>query len=246
MANRSTGGKATRVAGLVAVTGLLWLGSAGSAGAATLPDPLAGPLTSVTDPTTATVTQLLGGNAAPAPSAPAVPALPSPPAPPALPALPGLPGGGSGDGSGEGAQDGSGVSAQADAPAGDDLAAVDAAVAEFLGVCARVPQGVVPVRADIVVLDRNVIAELVDAGVPLQPLVVPCPRTAEAPATPPRSAVPSATDANPQGPADPRSGLPTSLAFTGIEIAPTLLLAGGLIALGIAFLRRAHQLAVVR
>jgi hypothetical protein len=36
------------------------------------------------------------------------------------------------------------------------------------------------------------------------------------------------------------------LAFTGIEIAPTLLLAAGLIALGIAFLRRAHLLAAAR
>ena len=237
MEHRSTGGKATRVAGLVAVAGLVWLGSAGSAGAATLPDPLA----SVTDPTTA-VTQLLGGNAAPVPSAPALPAAPALPSPPALPAVPGLPSGGSGDG----AQDGSGVSAQADAPAGDDRAAVDAAVAEFLGVCARVPQSVVPVRADIVVLDRNVIAELVDAGVPLQPLVVPCPESAAAPATPPHATVPGAPSAAPQDPADPRSGLPTSLASTGIEIAPTLLLAGGLIALGTAFLRRAHLLAAVR
>jgi hypothetical protein len=227
---------------LVAVAGLLWFGSAGSAGAATLPGPLADTLTSVTDPATATVTQLLGGNATPVPSAPALPAAPTLPSPPALPAVPGLPGGGSGDG----AQDDSGVSARADAPAGDDLAAVDAAVAEFLGVCARVPQSVLPVRADIVVLDRNVIAELVDAGVPLQPLVVPCPESAPAPGTPPHSTVPGAPRAAPQDPAGPRSGLPTSLAFTGIEIAPTLLLAGGLIALGTAFLRRAHLLAAVR
>lgn len=245
MAHRSTTRSGTRLAGVLAVAGIGWLATAGAAGATPLPDPLG----SLSVPATSTVGQLLGGSTSPAPSAPSLSVPPAPsvqpapsalPAPPALPPLPGA-------GSGAEPRDGSGASARADAPAGDDVAAVDAAVAEFLGVCARVPKSVVPVRADVIVLDRNVIAELVDAGVPLRPLVVPCPAAAAvSPGTPPRSAVPSAPGASPQDPGDPRSGLPTSLAFTGIEIAPTLLLAGGLIALGIAFLRRAHLLAVVR
>jgi hypothetical protein len=226
------------MAGVLAVAGIVWLSSAGAAGAATLP----GPLGSVTDPATVTVSQLLGGSSAPAPSAPALPAAPSLPDPPALPGVPGLPT----DPPGDGAQD-SGASARADAPAGDDVAAVDAAVAEFLGVCARVPKDVVPVQADIVVLDRNVIAELVDAGVPLQPLVVPCPAAAAgSPGAPQDPSAPSGGGTRPRVPADAASPLPTALAFTGIEIAPTLLLAAGLIALGIAFLRRAHLLAAAR
>ena len=241
MAHRFSGPQAARLAGALAVGGLVWLSSAGAAGAATPPAPLGGALTTVTDPATSAVTRLLGGAATPAlpTPPPGSPALPSLPAPPALPGLPGQ------DPSGE-AQDDPGASAEVRAPADDDVAAVDAAVAEFLGVCARVPQGVVPVRATIVVLDHDVIAELVEAGVPLQPLVVPCPKAVGDPAPSQQSAVPRATGPGSGGPADPRSGLPTSLAFTGTEIAPTLVVAGGLIALGLAFLRKAHLLAVVR
>jgi hypothetical protein len=124
---------------------------------------------------------------------------------------------------------------------------VDAAVADFLGVCARVPRTVVPVRADIVVLDRTVIAELVDAGVPLEPLVVPCPKAVAAiPASPSGPAAAAGAAPRPAGSSDPASAVPTALAFTGTETGPTLLLAGGLLALGTAFLRKAHQLAVVR
>jgi len=233
MAHKSPGTNLARLAGALAVGGLVWLSSGGAAEAATLPDPV-----------TAAVTQLLGGSATPTlppppPNAPALPSVPSVPAPPALPGLPGQ------DPSGE-QQDAPGASAEVQAPAGDDRAAVDAAVAEFLGVCARVPQDVVPVQATIVVLDRDVIAELVDAGVPLQPLVVPCPKAAAAsPAAPQSPAAPNG-GSGPGLAADPRSGLPTSLAFTGTDVAPTLLLAGGLLALGLACLRKAHLLAVVR
>ena len=236
MRSRSPGQRTTRLLLGGAAAGLLWLASAGAAGAAVAPDPLGDALTSVTDPTTAAVTQLLaGGSGLPSP-----PPAPSLPAPPALPALPG-------QGTGEEAQDEPGATAEVRAPAGDDLAAVDAAVADFLGVCARVPRSVVPVHADIVVLDRNVIAELVDAGVPLEPLVVPCPKAAAAiPATPSGPAAPAGAGPRPGGSADPASAVPTALAFTGTETGPTLLLAGGLLALGTAFLRKAHQLAVVR
>lgn len=235
---RSPGQGTTRLVLGGAAAGLLWLASAGAAGAAA-PDPLGDALTSVTDPTSAAVTQLLTGAGA-LPSPPAAPSPPAPPAPPALPALPG-------QGPGEEEQDEPGATAEVRAPAGDDLAAVDAAVADFLGVCARVPRTVVPVQADIVVLDRNVIAELVDAGVPLEPLVVPCPTAAAAiPGTPSDPAASAGAGPRPDGSSDPASAVPTVLAFTGTEIAPTLLLAGGLLALGTAFLRRAHQLAVVR
>ena len=235
MKNRSPGRCAARLVLAGAVAGLACLVSTSTAGAATLPNPLGGVLNDTTD----TVSTLLGGATATPPAG-----LPSGlPAPPALPALPGQTPGG--------AQD-AGVTAHADAPAGDDLAAVDAAVATFLGVCARVPQGVVPVQADIVVLDRNLITELVDAGVPLQPLVVPCPKDA---------AAPPATPSDPTGPAGPAgpgaaasgsgpsgaagSALPASLAFTGTDVAPMVLLAGGLLALGLAFQRKARLLAQI-
>ena len=229
-----------------AAAGVLWLSSAGAAGAATAPDPLTGALTSVTEPTTAAVTQLLAGSATP--TVPAPPSAPADPALPALPAPPALPGQGPDHGPEDGTPADSGASADVEAPAGDDLAAVDAAVAEFLGVCARVPQSVVPVRADIVVLDRNVIAELVDAGVPVQPLVVPCPQAGAASPSAPQApaASPGGGSSRPDGSADPASALPTALAFTGTDTGPTLLLAGGLIALGLAFLRKARLLAVVR
>lgn len=233
MAHRSWGTNVARLAGALAAGGLCAMASAGVAAAATPPDPV-----------TTVVTQLLGGSATPVlptppPNDPALPSVPSLPAPPAVPGLPGQ------DPSDD-AQDDPGASAEVRAPAGDDRAAVDAAVAEFLGVCARVPQDVVPLRATIVVLDRDVIAELVDAGVPVQPLVVPCPTASAASAAVPQS--PAAPDggSRPGSAADPRSGLPSSLAFTGTDLAPTLVLAGGLIALGVAFLRKAHLLAVVR
>jgi hypothetical protein len=249
MTYRSQGRTTARLALVGAVAGLLWLSSAGAAGAATAPDPLGEALRSATDPATSAVTQLLDGSGGPAlpttpPNVPAPPSLPGAPAVPALPAAPGQPG----QGSGTASQADQGASADVRAPAGDDRAAVDAAVAEFLGVCARVPQDVVPVRATIVVLDRDVIAELVDAGVPLQPLVVPCPEGAATPAPPASPQAPDASGprARPAAAADPRSGLPGSLAFTGTAVAPTVWLAGGMIALGIAFLRKAHLLAVVR
>jgi hypothetical protein len=239
MRYRSQGRPTTRLGVVGAVAGLLWLASAGAAGAATAPGPLGDPLTTVTDPATATVTQLLGGSAGPALPTPAA-SVPAPAALPAPPALTGLPGKAP-----TGAhQDEPTARAEVRAPAGDDLAAVDAAVAEYLGVCARVPRDGVPVRATVVVLDRDVIAELVDAGVPLRPLVVPCPKSS---ATPGSAQAPGGSDpaTRPGAAASPRSGLPGSLAFTGTDLAPTLLLAAGMIALGIAFLRKAHLLAVV-
>ncbi len=241
MKKRTQGRSAARLVMAGAVAGLACLASTGTAGAATLPDPLgsltapaldgADPLGGALTGTTDAVAHLLGG-------------APSGPPPAGLPALPSLPGptpeGGSQD---SGSRDGSEVSADAKAPSGDNLAAVDAAVAKFLGVCARVPAGVVPIQADIVILDRNLITELIDAGLPLQPLIVPCPKRPVA-----AVAVPTgpAAGAHPNQSATPASALPASLAFTGTDVAPTLLLAGGMLALGIAFLRKAHALVEVR
>jgi hypothetical protein len=244
MKNRSRGRCATRLVLAGAVAGLACLVSTSTAGAATPPDPLGGVLHDTTD----TVSTLLGGATATPPAGlpsglPALPALPAPPALPALPAPPALP---ALPGQAPGAAQDAGVTAAVDAPAGDNLAAIDAAVATFLGVCARVPQGVVPVQADIVVLDRNLITELIDAGVPLQPLVVPCPKDA---------AAPPATPSGPTGPGAAASGsgqsgaagsaLPASLAFTGTDVAPMVLFAGGLLALGVAFQRKARMLAQI-
>jgi hypothetical protein len=256
MMNRSHGRYATRLALAGAVAGFVCLAYTGAADAATLPDPLGslvtapsvgadplgGVVTGATDATSDTLDQFLGaGGTTPSAGLPSgLPGgLPSglPEGLPALPALPGT--------SPEGAQGGSGVTADAQAPAGDNLAAVDAAVATYLGVCARVPQGVAPLQADIVVLDRNLITELVDAGVPLQQLVVPCPRAAMSP--PPAGSAAAApgravTGARPSATPAPASAVPTSLAFTGIDVAPTLLSGLGLVALGAAFLRRARLL----
>ena len=259
--NRSHGRYATRLALAGAVAGFACLASTGAANAATLPepvgslvtaasalpDPVGGPLTAATDAATAPLNQLLRAGTRPTPSAVLPGGLPSSPPsglPAGLPALPAPPGQAP-----EGAQDGSGVTAAAEAPSGDNLAAVDAAVATFLGVCVRVPQDVVPLQADIVVLDRNLITELVDAGVPLQQLVVPCPKTAVpppggagAPAGPPADGA-AVSGARPAADRSAASALPTSLAFTGIDVAPTLLSALGLVALGVAFLRKARLLA---
>jgi hypothetical protein len=235
MKNRSPGRCATRLVLAGAVAGLACLVPTSTAGAATPPDPLGGVLSDTTD----TVSTLLGGATATPPAGlpSGLPALPALPAPPSLPALPGQ---------APGAAQDAGVTADVDAPAGDNLAAIDAAVATFLGVCARVPQGVVPVQADIVVLDRNLITELIDAGLPLQPLVVPCPKDA---------AAPPATPSGPTGPGAAASGsgqsgaagsaLPASLAFTGTDVAPMVLFAGGLLALGVAFQRKARMLAQI-
>ncbi|WP_140737729.1 hypothetical protein [Pedococcus bigeumensis] len=245
MMNRSQARLAARLVMAGVATGLACLSSTGTAGAATLPDPLGAahsapasgsdPLGGALTGTTATVGHLLGATATPPPGLPSG----QPSGLPALPAAPGqTPAGGS--------QGDSGASADAQAPSGDNLAAVDAAVANFLGVCVRVPHDVVPIQADIVVLDRNLITELVDAGVPLQKLVVPCPKGAAV--APPTGGVPAGPAAcvRPTRSGLSASALPASLAFTGTDVAPTLLLAGGLLALGLAFLRKARMLVEVR
>jgi len=55
---------------------------------------------------------------------------------------------------------------------------VDAKVTDLIGACVRVTAQP-PLQGSLLVLDRDLIAELTDAGVPLDRLVVPCPRTGD-------------------------------------------------------------------
>ena len=203
------------------------------------PDPLASvtaPLTDAAPPlgdgldeVTGTTAKLL--DPAKAPKLPAPPAAPSP--------IGGAVPGGVIPGAGPQPSDHQpSASADAQAPAGDDVAAVDAQVSNLLGLCVRVPQGAVPVQADVVVLDRNVIKVLTDAGLPLQDLVVPCPNGVGASQTPAGSAagpVPAAAD---HATMPVTTVLPSRLAFTGSEPVPIAVL-GVLLLTGGALLTRA-------
>ncbi|GAA6526420.1 hypothetical protein [Intrasporangium sp. DVR] len=93
---------------------------------------------------------------------------------PLIEALPGLlapcPSGsdsGSGSGSGSGSEPGSGT--------GSGSEGADASVSELVGACVRV-KAEPPMEASVLLLDHELVAELTEAGVPLEKLVVPCPR----------------------------------------------------------------------
>lgn len=166
-------------------------------------------------------------------------------------------GSGTGSGGSSEAGAGSGTSSsatEADTPAArvgaaqdaddDTVVGADVTVRDLLGACVRLTSAGVPARTTIVVLDQNLLDQLRAVGLPVDRLVVPCPVGAAVGTTGGSSGgttSAAATTANPTGNAGEArtSGL---LAFTGIHLAPTLLLAGGLIALGIAFLRKAHGL----
>ena len=125
-------------------------------------------------------------------------------------------------------------------PAGDHVLSVDALVKGLLGACVRVTRQVVPVQTTLVVLDRDLIKELTAAGVPLQRLVVPCPRGAGAP---PAGHTPSlGTPGHPTGGHTPgaASALPAGLAFTGTDPVPMALVGAGLLWLGVLLTRRAR------
>lgn len=259
--NRSHGRFAARLALAGAAAGFLCLASTGIATAAAVPDPLGslvtapsagsdplgGARTGLTDAAAGTVGQLLqpGGTTQPqlAGRLPAgVPkGLPSGlpgglPAPPAIPALPGQSPGG--------AHSGTGKKSAGASPAEDDtIVTADAAVRDLLGACVQLTRSGVPVRTTVVVLDRNLIDQLSAVGLPLNRLLVPCPKDGAAVTTP----EPSTSGAEPAGSHPARgtasvSVLPSSLAFTGTDIAPTVLLAVGLLALGLAFVRKARLL----
>jgi len=128
-------------------------------------------------------------------------------------------------------------------PAGDHVAAVDAAVQGLLGACVRVTRQVVPLQTTLVVLDHDVIKELTAAGVPLQRLVVPCPRAAG-------SSAPGGTTPSGSAPSGPAAGhrpgiasaLPGRLAFTGGDVVPPAMVGAGLLWLGVLLTRRARAL----
>ena len=128
------------------------------------------------------------------------------------------------------------------APAGDDdtVVAADASVGDLLGACVRLTRSGVPARTTIVVLDQNLIDQLTAVGLPLDRLLVPCPAGATN-GTPVGSSGGTTSAAATAG--DPaQAGILGPLAFTGTNPAATLLLACGLLALGGAFLRKAHAL----
>jgi hypothetical protein len=230
-----------RVAARAAAVVLIGMGVVVAAGAQSdalgLPDP-GTPLVSVTTPVTDTldeVTRPLTGSPAPT-TAPArsssargktAPA-PSGPAP-----------------SGGQAADQSQPSARASA-GGDNLVAADADVDGLLGLCVRVPSDGTHPKADLVVLDRDVLAALAMAGVPVREAIEPCPAGMGSP----HGAAPGATGASSStqparaaGPAgDPFTG---RLAFTGAEVVPTAVLAVGLLWLGVLMTLASRRLASV-
>jgi hypothetical protein len=130
------------------------------------------------------------------------------------------------------------------APAAQEetVLAADVTVRDLLGACVRLTRAGVPVRTTIEVLDRNLIDQLTAVGLPLDRLLVPCP----AAATTSTSAASSGTTSAATTTDSLAAAGVRGLAFTGIDLAPTVLLAGGLLALGLAFLRKASALGEVR
>jgi hypothetical protein len=131
------------------------------------------------------------------------------------------------------------------APAADDdtVVAADASVRDLLGACVRLTRSGVPARTTVVVLDQNLIDQLTAVGLPLDRLLVPCP-AATAIGTRVGTGGTTRAAATTEDPAE--AGTLGPLAFTGTNLPGTLLLAAGLLALGIAFLRKAHALVEVR
>ena len=125
----------------------------------------------------------------------------------------------------------------------DQVAAVDASLNGLIGACVRVTRQVAPIQTTLVVLNHNLIQELTAAGVPLQQLVVPCPAGsgagADASATPAgsgslaNSALAGDDLGNPAGQGH--------LAFTGIDLVPSLALAGALLWAGTLLLRASRR-----
>lgn len=135
------------------------------------------------------------------------------------------------------------------APAADDdtVVAADASVRDLLGACVRLTRSGVPARTTVVVLDQNLIDQLTAVGLPLDRLLVPCPAgvangTAVGTSGGTTRAAAMTGDPSRAG----TLGALGPLAFTGTNLPATLLMAGGLLALGIAFLRKAHALVEVR
>lgn len=138
------------------------------------------------------------------------------------------------------------ASRAASAPAADDdtVVSADASVRDLLGACVRLSRSGVPARTTIVVLDQDLIDQLTAVGLPLERLVVPCPTGGTNGVPVGSNGGTSSAAATTGGPA--QAGTLGPLAFTGANPAATVLLAGGLLALGLAFLRKAHMLVEVQ
>jgi hypothetical protein len=128
----------------------------------------------------------------------------------------------------------------------DQVAAVDASLNGLLGACVRVTRQVAPIQTTLVVLNHNLIQELTAAGVPLQQLVVPCP----AGAGPDAGAAAASAGQSGSGSlansalAGDDLGNPAGhgrLAFTGIDLVPSLALAGALLWAGTLLLRASRR-----
>jgi hypothetical protein len=173
-------------------------------------------------------------------------------------ALTGAAGTGPGSGSQAGSQDGTrpasspsppaaktSASRPEKAPAADDdtVVAADASVRDLLGACVRLTRSGVPARTTVVVLDQNLIDQLTAVGLPLDRLLVPCPAGVAQGTTVGTSGGTTRAAAMAGDPT--QAGTLGPLAFTGSNLPATLLLACGLLALGTAFLRKAHALVEV-
>ena len=250
---RSGVGRYLAVLGLGALA--LVAAAAPSTAAAGLPDPVptpvSTPVSTATQPVTGTVTGVVGqvtrvaAPRSPAPSAGSPSATPAPArssraeAPRATTAPPG--------------PKQSPASTQrrsSSAAAAEPSVAVDARVGSLVGACARISGTVVPAHASIVVLDTDLVARLLAAGVPLDKLLVPCPASLSGAPDPGSGAgagsaasggvehlaTTSSADTSASG------GLPGRLAFTGTDVL-TLAAAGALLlAFGCAVIRRAQVL----
>jgi hypothetical protein len=107
----------------------------------------------------------------------------------------------------------------------------------------RVTRKGVPVQTTVVVLDRDLIAQLQAAGVPLQQLVVPCPSAAGDPGG--AAGATGVTGGSGTASAASTSGLTSlaqGLAFTGAAVVPLGLAGALLMGCGVVFSRRAGAL----
>lgn len=131
------------------------------------------------------------------------------------------------------------------ASAPGQVAAVDVSLNGLVGACVRVTRQVVPIQTTLVVLNHNLIQELTAAGVPLQQLVVPCPAGAGGAGASAGQA--SGTTVANSALAGDDLGNPAGqgrLAFTGIDLIPSLALAGALLWAGTLLLRASCRLSV--
>jgi hypothetical protein len=268
MVGHRQGRGARRLAVVIGLAAVLTGGGAAAAShAAGLPDPLGtatdDPVGSVTGTVTGTATGLAGaatgttgGPATPGAVGSGTPSPETTPSPTPDPATrPATRPASRDTGSTAPAQRPAGSPSRARAPSGSasvapSRTAAEADVPGLVGACVRVTRQGAPVQSTLVVLDRDLIDELIAAGVPLEPLIVPCPRPA---ASPPAGvtgsgAQPARTPTSGEGSSASKSlasFLPGRLAFTGSGV---LLLGGAgalLLALGVAATRRATALRTV-